>query len=386
MTGTVHAYTSKADGTVTQERRFKNVILNQGLKRWFSAVADQSNSSLLYDTFGTLYLGTGVSQPSGQDQGLETPSETLAGKGRSTGPGNRFEVNEVTHEFWQEIELSFAYGEGEAHGIWTELGLGDADGVMFTRALFRDENGEPASLAVATDEFLTVIYRVRYQDGIGEPQWQTATIGDQTFDYKLSPNPDSHWLYLGFWRADRFPFNLGSIVTNSINRDHAPTLVTSNFDTVNNVFSLRYMFDPDVDGFDIATIKRYRENQSPSSYHLPYRLDFNPPIQKASENRLTLNLDIQLEFLDPPITGLELVTATNATLEFTWDTLPNATEYVVELYSDSATPVNTLTVTAPTQTVLFENLEPDTTYTAVLYGRTTDTMTGRSFAVGATTF
>lgn len=136
-----------AKGGPVEVREFPNVVLNVGwenMKTRFTV--DPVNPRYLY-------LGTGTTEPKATDTGLQAIGSSLGSKFRFS---ESFGGNASQRRF--DVTIRFDYGEGEAQGTWTELGLayGETYTQPFNRALFRDQNGAPQAITVLSDEFLRV--------------------------------------------------------------------------------------------------------------------------------------------------------------------------------------------------------------------------------------
>lgn len=150
-------YRHRADGEIVESRQFDNIVLDVGWDEFYRRVRD--NLGLRPDY---LYLGTGTTEPTPQDTGLESVSGTLPGKATpyswTEGVGYRDEINHAVCT----ADLKFIYGQGEAEGVWTELGLSFTSTYSqpYNRSLIRDSGGNPVSLTILSDEFLTVYARL----------------------------------------------------------------------------------------------------------------------------------------------------------------------------------------------------------------------------------
>jgi hypothetical protein len=149
-TGIVRAVVWSPSKGIVRDVTFHNIVLNVGwdnLKsRW------NTNMTPRY-----LYLGTGTTEPRVTDTGLAAISQTLAGK------LNTSSALYANKNGYDAARMEFNYGEGEAQGTWTELGL--AYGTTYTepynRALFRGVDGQPISLTVLSNEYLRVFVELR---------------------------------------------------------------------------------------------------------------------------------------------------------------------------------------------------------------------------------
>lgn len=152
---------------------FPNVVLRVGLETYLDrsfATADSSRCS----GGNSCFLGTGTTTPSLNDLGLEQV-DSSTGKYRTlTTPLSGYQDTEIYYA--SSIRFRYDWGEGEAAGTWTELGLAFWDLINsggasvrgndntysfpFSRALIRDENANPISLTVLPDEYLRIFYTV----------------------------------------------------------------------------------------------------------------------------------------------------------------------------------------------------------------------------------
>lgn len=147
--GHIKIQKGKAGEGINWESDFPNLVLDVGWDNLKSVLAaENSPTDPLH-----LFLGSGTTEPAATDSGLESISGTLAGKAFST----RKYPATVTAQS-PRVRLRFDYTEGEAEGVWTELGLAfDSQySSPYNRSLIRDGNGDPTSLTILSDEFLTV--------------------------------------------------------------------------------------------------------------------------------------------------------------------------------------------------------------------------------------
>lgn len=132
----------------------KNIVLDVGWGHLRDSLMSLgSGHAPLY-----LHMGTGTTEPTAADAGLESVSSTLGGK---VSTSRRKDI--VGDSGYVAIRQKFEYGEGEAEGVWTELGLAyDAAYTKpYNRSLIRDENGAPSSITVLSDEWLEVWVEIR---------------------------------------------------------------------------------------------------------------------------------------------------------------------------------------------------------------------------------
>lgn len=131
---------------------FKNIVLDAGWEnlKYFLSIEKYGIAKQFY-----LFLGTGTTAPTPQDPGLESLSSTLGGKYNNN---DAIEYGGESGGRSPTVRLKFEYAEGEAEGVWTELGLAFDEQYSrpYNRSLIKDEDGNPTSLTILSDEFLTV--------------------------------------------------------------------------------------------------------------------------------------------------------------------------------------------------------------------------------------
>lgn len=149
------------DGKVVKELPWqKNLVTDQFIRRAFQ----QSWGS-------NLCVGTGNTPPSPGDVALDN---AIARSNTRTA----IEVDATPTSY--AVTYNYRFNVGNATGILAELGLTHVSPVNFTpsetqymhtRALFKDENGDPTTLTVLADEELQVIYKYGWAlelDGNGD--------------------------------------------------------------------------------------------------------------------------------------------------------------------------------------------------------------------------
>ena len=393
IAGEIEAIKTKRSGEVAERRKFHNLVLESGLaelfRRWCSTGMSAGNTS--QDLVRYLYLGTGTSEPATSDIGLESRSGTLAGKNGGTAPyasGNVIDFDNDYYEVWYTYR--YAYSEGEAEGVWTELGLSDSSYANpMTRALFRGESGNAESLTVLSDEYLTVFYTIRF---VMEPQdLGEIQIGGETISCRYLPGVNT------YENSDGSVFY--NYATGHLTREDTGMLsnlqpllnvsdgTTTTADVVNNwsfssdtyvsqgisysdsvsaeaadfMAQLNLQIEPTDNDVPLAAIAmlygHFQFNSGRGEFGV-IRMD--PVANKRADYRVTIAIDIELVAHGEPVSGLT-DTATTTSLDFTWDAYPNATEYRLVL-RQAGTEITTQTVTAPTTTASFSGLTASTQY------------------------
>lgn len=396
--GHVRVVKHKASGEITQELEFDNAVLDAGMRAMHDYLMTDvyvGHNKGPINWFRHLFLGTGTTEPTRADVGLEARDPLLAAKYSAYGRDDtRFygsSVPDVSYQdndnyvYWTQIEYRFDYGEGEAEGVWTELGLcwDTSYNNPTTRALFRDENGNPISLTILSDEFLTVYYTIRLYDTLGEPKQGSFDLNGAPVNFTLRAlgngwtAPINQWMYsadTGIW-GPKYPFvNMRANV--------GETAYTRSYDVATNTATFTLMFDPSTSDYSISYL--YLSGSDNSTSYALYRIDLETPITKRADYRVTLTIDLSFTILGNPIVGVTLDSATANSLTFGWDAYPDATQYQLKL-RQAGTEIATQTVTPPTVTATFSGLTASTEYHLAIYAETTGADSAREVVAGSTT-
>lgn len=127
---------------------FNNMILNSGLNQMLSS----STATTTYSC-----VGTGSNPVTPEQTSLQT---FLANSGTSISNYTSGVVG--TSPFYSFYRLIYTYDVGIAAGNLTEVGIrGTTTGNLFSRALIRDNLGNPTTFTVLGDEILQVTYELR---------------------------------------------------------------------------------------------------------------------------------------------------------------------------------------------------------------------------------
>lgn len=298
----------KADGTLVEEREFDNVVLDTGFDEAFSAkyIDDRDKKNYLSGAFSHLFLGTGASEPAASDSGLESRSGTLAGKQGSV----------LTSQFGGSVSATsatcyasteYVYGEGEAEGVWTELGAASDDtyATPFNRSLFRDENGDPISLTVLSDEFLTVTLTVTLSFEFSVNA-QTDYNGSNV-DLSLSV-PSGTWDNTDYYPSsysDAAAFsgiplrNIGLTSGSSNDLIVTNTTTTYSYDEATKTLTADFQIDPGQEE-TIGEVRLFQFIYSNEGRGEGLLIPLSPVIVKPADHRLTMSVSVQFSRLSDP--------------------------------------------------------------------------------------
>lgn len=155
------------------------------------------------------------------DKGLKN---WLVGTGNATlNSGKSYGWNNSEGFGWTRLTRQF--GEGVAAGIVAEVGAGWAASgdTLFSRALITDGAGNPTTITVLSDEYLTVIYELRRFWVLPEPHVMTydddGVVQETTISYNMPTGKDPAGLGSGGnYRAPAYHrTNYSAICTNRFN-------------------------------------------------------------------------------------------------------------------------------------------------------------------------
>ena len=264
-----------ANGELVEELKFKNVVLDTGWDSFMRRVMDGDSEPRF------LFLGTGTTEPSASDPGLESPSSSLPGKPRSNGRSLAGGEHDANHWWWR-TRHRYDYDAGEAEGTWTELGLAydQAYSEPYNRSLFRDENGDPISITVLADEYLQVFVDLIMYTPAGvvaegeivyDGQVHTWTVEYDNSKWQGWLGSKTPWYYNSGYlnRIDISNLTNGSDFTYSLTREEARGELE---------LHVRHGEDIDLSGIVLRNDFTWRNTI--------YRITFDPPLHKKAEDRL----------------------------------------------------------------------------------------------------
>jgi hypothetical protein len=166
---------------------FRNLITNRGLDKF----GDEGNIG------DVCFVGSSNTTPAVTDTSLVS---VVASENVNSA------VNSIVAGNYASTTRSYIFPEGEAEGNLQEIGFGDGTvGAqdLFSRALIKDEFGDPTTLTVLSNEVLTVTWELRIRIPTGDAN---LTVGG----YSITLRPAANGTYgnvvsgnLG-WRTDAF--------------------------------------------------------------------------------------------------------------------------------------------------------------------------------------
>lgn len=135
-----------SDDSIARETEwFHNLVLDAGLARmsvgtWIDrcCIGTGNSTPVVTQTALSSFLASTTTQQS-TDAGVQT----------STAP------------YYRWAQVTWRFGKGVAAGNISEVGLGWGNSNLWNRALIKDENGNPTTIKILSDEYLDVISEIR---------------------------------------------------------------------------------------------------------------------------------------------------------------------------------------------------------------------------------
>jgi len=285
---------------------FENIITNAGLHALASFRSSTSNGSAFRGAFfKRMYLGSGTTTPTAEDESLEN----LGATGTSL---TYFSVGSSANLAFGEsmgVKMKKKFNKGDFVGKLSEVGLGVTDdGVLFSRALVVNEGGTPSPITVTENDYLTVIYTVRQYvpfpktfnitasiDGVPTPTevlvqpWAKKDDGGHYLHWSIHPGQlvlTGNAMYQA-WNntADDFQSNLTNVVGSSSGYAEAFTP----YDAENKPFESWVKLVIDENSWN-GTIKTVAIQGLPGSW----QLRFTPQIAKTSGKTMEIEFGVKL--------------------------------------------------------------------------------------------
>lgn len=214
LSGHIRIEKRGSDGEVNYRSEFNNLVLDVG---WSNLISRTSGLVPQY-----LALGTGTTEPVPTDTGLEAVSPTLPLKQRSA---LSYGGSDPSIEMASAMQ-TFEYAQGEAEGVWTELGLSfdSAYSSPYNRSLVRDDQGNPISLTILSDEYLTVYVEIRMYIST-DPVTGTLDYNGTTHNWSARINPgkltqnDDNTQGNNIWKnglVTAFAYSFGGVADDSL--------------------------------------------------------------------------------------------------------------------------------------------------------------------------
>ena len=137
---------------------FDNLITNTGMNRIGEVTTNGPNSiSSFRDLCGRFVVGSGSAEPQFTDTALQNPVAFASANSVLDSESSNYERG------WYEITVRHQFGQGQAAGNLSEIGIQhtSTSGPLWSRALILDGQGNPTTITVLPDDFLTCYYTLR---------------------------------------------------------------------------------------------------------------------------------------------------------------------------------------------------------------------------------
>lgn len=137
---------------------FDNLITNTGMNRIGSVTTNATSGiNAFNDLCGRFVVGSGSAEPQFTDTALQNPVVFASSNSVLDNESSNYERG------WYEITVRHQFGQGQAAGNLSEIGIQrtSASGPLWSRALILDGAGNPTTITVLADDFLTCYYTLR---------------------------------------------------------------------------------------------------------------------------------------------------------------------------------------------------------------------------------
>lgn len=137
---------------------FDNLITNTGMNRIGEVTTNAIYSIEAFNTLcGRFVVGSGSAEPQFTDTALQNPVAFASSNVELVNESSNYERG------WYEITVRHQFGQGQAAGNLSEIGIQrtSTSGPLWSRALILDGQGNPTTITVLPDDFLTCYYTLR---------------------------------------------------------------------------------------------------------------------------------------------------------------------------------------------------------------------------------
>lgn len=137
---------------------FDNLITNTGMNRIGEVTTNTTSSSTAFNTLcGRFVVGSGSAEPQFTDTALQNPVAFASSNSVLVSASSNYDRG------WYEITVQHQFGQGQAAGNLSEIGIQhtSTSGPLWSRALILDGQGNPTTITVLPDDFLTCYYTLR---------------------------------------------------------------------------------------------------------------------------------------------------------------------------------------------------------------------------------
>ena len=136
---------------------FDNLITDVGMNRVGTTSLDSFSVNVFPNLCGRFVVGSGSATPAFTDTALQNPVAFASSDPVLDNESSNYERG------WYEITVRHQFGQGQAAGNLSEIGIQhtSTSGPLWSRALILDGAGNPTTITVLPDDFLTCYYTLR---------------------------------------------------------------------------------------------------------------------------------------------------------------------------------------------------------------------------------
>lgn len=188
---------------------FDNLITNAGLNRigQVSATVAYQTWHFRDDILRAFRVGSGTTPPQFTDVALDAEIAAVSLASSSNAGWISSQGANYT-DGYMHLTVTRQFGQGAAAGNLSEIGLGDVNN-LFSRALILDSFGDPTTITILANEFLTVYYTLRVNipqadqvisahpvmlDGVSTPHDITIRPNNAN-SYTQASQPEQSWKF-----------------------------------------------------------------------------------------------------------------------------------------------------------------------------------------------
>jgi len=266
------------------------------LADWFDNLITDGYMNLL-GTTGSSYSSLSCVVGTGNTPPAFTDTQLAALKAVTSSGLNYLNGKELASNYsW--FRQTFQFDQGQAAGNLAEVGV-STGGILISRALIKDAQGNPTTITVLPDEILQVTWEFRVY-------WPQAAVtgtaniaGSGTHDFSITAlhtDQPSGWV-ISSMNIKRMGFFQGGISlysgTQFLGSTSSGSLTTAPY--INNSFkrNASYLVPIDIGNYS-AGIDWFvfGFGHSNDGYGCYYKVTLDPPIMKTAEQTLTLNVEL----------------------------------------------------------------------------------------------
>lgn len=259
----------------------KNMILDAGITHMLNG-----NLPMIY-----IHIGTGSSQPNPKQVQLDAKF-AHTDRNRNITRGYVSAEDSESGKAYGYDRLSVQFDKGAAKGNIAELGVGNntQGNPLWSRSLVLDKSGNPTTITVLEDEFLTVTYEVRRYVNTETSTTTLQYVDDgEMKSVECSVVPSSSTSGKGWGAAG---INMTGLDYVHLFNPNSTRGAVRKVDDNSATFFIKYGIDSG-NNVDIAspTTGQYIGPLIPEGT----MLSFNPPLRKTNEFELTIGVTVTIE-------------------------------------------------------------------------------------------